>query len=43
MDKRISTIIFDLDGVIVDSEPLHFEAHKKALEKLDDRRRFFIK
>lgn len=33
MDKRISTIIFDLDGVIVDSEPLHFEAHKKALEK----------
>ncbi|NTV55115.1 MAG: HAD-IA family hydrolase [Candidatus Moranbacteria bacterium] len=27
----IKTIIFDLDGVIVDSEPLHFEAHRMAL------------
>lgn len=30
--NKIKAILFDLDGVIVDSEPLHFEAHKKALE-----------
>jgi putative hydrolase of the HAD superfamily len=29
----IKAIIFDLDGVIVDSEPLHFEAHQKALKE----------
>lgn len=28
----IKCIIFDLDGVILDSEPLHFKAHAKALE-----------
>jgi len=27
----IKSVLFDLDGVIVDSEPLHFEAHRKAL------------
>ena len=29
--ENIKAILFDFDGVIVDSEPLHFEAHKKAL------------
>lgn len=27
----IKSVLFDLDGIIVDSEPLHFEAHQKAL------------
>jgi HAD superfamily hydrolase (TIGR01509 family) len=31
MDKNKKAILFDVDGVIVDSEPLHFAAHKKAL------------
>lgn len=30
--EKIKAILFDLDGVLVDSEPLHFEAHQKALE-----------
>ena len=29
----IKAIIFDLDGLIVDSEPIHYKAHKMALEK----------
>jgi HAD superfamily hydrolase (TIGR01509 family) len=29
----LKNIIFDLDGVIVDSEPVHFKAHKKSIEK----------
>jgi HAD superfamily hydrolase (TIGR01509 family) len=29
----IKSVLFDLDGVIVDSEPLHFEAHRKALKQ----------
>lgn len=29
----IKCIIFDLDGVILDSEPLHFQAHREALKE----------
>lgn len=29
---QLKAILFDLDGVLVDSEPLHFEAHRCALE-----------
>ncbi len=29
----LKAIILDLDGIIVDSEPLHFEAAKKALQE----------
>lgn len=28
----IKAIIFDLDGVLVDSEPIHFKAHRRALD-----------
>ena len=26
-------ILFDLDGTIIDSEPLHYKSHKYALKK----------
>lgn len=32
MIGQFSTILFDMDGVIVDSEPLHWEAEVKAFE-----------
>lgn len=28
----LSTLLFDLDGTLVDSEPLHYEAHRQALQ-----------
>ena len=31
--NKIKAIIFDMDGVIVDSEPVHFEAHQKSLRE----------
>ena len=30
----LKAIIFDMDGVIIDSEPLHFKLEKKLLEEL---------
>src|SRR5215831_13756157 len=30
----IQTVIFDLDGVIIDSEPVHFALEKKMFEEL---------
>jgi len=32
--RRPDAVIFDFDGVIVDTEPLHFEAFRKVLEPL---------
>ena len=32
--KRFSAIIFDMDGVIVDSEPLHQKAFETPFEEL---------
>lgn len=31
---NLKAIIFDMDGVIIDSEPLHLELEKKLLEEL---------
>ena len=33
VQEGIQAIIFDMDGVIVDSEPLHFEAEKAILQQ----------
>jgi len=30
----IQTVIFDLDGVIIDSEPVHFRLEKQMLNEL---------
>ena len=30
----IQTVIFDLDGVIIDSEPVHFRLEKQMLDEL---------
>lgn len=32
-EEQIKAILFDMDGILVDSEPRHFEAHRRALEK----------
>ena len=32
--KVISAIVFDFDGVLVDSEPLHLRAYQEVLEPL---------
>lgn len=32
--KEIKAIIFDLDGVVVDSEKVHFEAYQKAFKSV---------
>lgn len=31
MENKIKAVLFDMDGTLVDSEPLHFAAHKEAL------------
>lgn len=31
----LKAVIFDMDGVIVDSEPIHFEVDKRVLKKCD--------
>ena len=30
---KIKAVIFDMDGVLVDSESQHFRAHKMAIEE----------
>ena len=35
--NTIKLIIFDLDGVLVDSRPLHYEALNSALEEIDEK------
>ena len=34
---KIKLIIFDLDGVLVDSRPMHFDALNLALAAIDDK------
>ena len=34
---KIKLIVFDLDGVLVDSRPLHYNALNMALEKIDSK------
>ena len=36
MKYEIKAIIFDLDGVLVETKDLHFEALNKAISKFDD-------
>jgi len=33
MDHRYAAVVFDLDGVLIDSEPIHLEAAKIVLER----------
>lgn len=35
MDFDFRALIFDMDGVLIDSEPLHFEAFKRFFQTLD--------
>lgn len=30
--ENVKSIIFDMDGVIIETEPLHYKAHKEAME-----------
>jgi beta-phosphoglucomutase-like phosphatase (HAD superfamily) len=34
MLKNISAVIFDMDGVIIDSEPIHFKLERQMFEDL---------
>lgn len=31
MNQKLKAIIFDMDGVLIDSEPLHFEAYRELI------------
>lgn len=35
-NKKIKSVIFDLDGTLVDSEPIYFEADRKLLENFSE-------
>ncbi len=30
----LKAVLFDMDGVIVDTEPLHYKAYKKCFQKV---------